>query len=66
MARLSNEEIQNMTLAEARAYTDLHPAEAWRFAKADLAASAEQTKKAAKYGLKTGIFAPAPEMLEMA
>lgn len=30
MARLSNEEIQNMTLAEARAYTDIHPADLQR------------------------------------
>lgn len=66
MARLSNEEIQNMTLAEARAYTDIHPAEAWRFAKADLAASVEQTKKAAKHGLKAGILAPDPQIIEMA
>ena len=34
MARLTNEEIRNMSLNEADAYTDLHPAEAWRFAKA--------------------------------
>ena len=45
MARLTNEEIRNMSLAEAEAYTDLHPAEAWRFVKADLQSAAKQTKK---------------------
>lgn len=34
MARLTNEEIRNMSINEADAYTDEHPAEAWRFAKA--------------------------------
>ncbi len=34
MARLTNEEIQNMSLKEVDAYTDKHPAEAWRFTKA--------------------------------
>lgn len=29
MARLTNEEIRRMSLDEADAYTDAHPAEAW-------------------------------------
>ena len=33
MARLTNEEIRNMSINEADAYTDAHPAEAWRFDK---------------------------------
>lgn len=50
MARLTNDEIKNMTINEADAYTDEHPAEAWRFAKAHGAAAIKQTKKAAKNG----------------
>lgn len=34
MARLTNEQIRNMSINEADVYTDAHPAEAWRFAKA--------------------------------
>lgn len=34
MARLTNEENWKMLPEEADAYTDAHPAEAWRFAKA--------------------------------
>lgn len=33
MARLTNEEIRRMTIDQADAYTDAHPAEAWRFVK---------------------------------
>lgn len=53
-----------MSLDQADAYTDAHPAEAWRFAKAHGASAAKQTKKALKYGFKTGVLAPEPEMVE--
>lgn len=46
MARLTNEEIRCMSLDQADAYTNAHPAEAWRFAIAHGASSAKQTKKA--------------------
>lgn len=62
MARLTNEEIRNMSINEADAYTDAHPAEAWRFAKAHGAAAIKQTKKAVSHGVKTGILAPEPVM----
>ena len=62
MARLTNEEIRRMSLDEADAYTDAHPAEAWRFAKAHYSSA---VKKAAKHGLKAGILAPEPEMVEV-
>ena len=42
MARLTNQEIRNMSINEADAYTDAHPAEAWRFAKAHGAAAIRQ------------------------
>ena len=58
MARLTNEEIWKISLDQADAYTDAHPAEAWRFAKAHYSSAVKQTKKAAKHGLKTGILAP--------
>lgn len=64
MARLSNEEIRNMSLNEADRYTDLHPAEAWRFAKAHGKSAIRQTKKAAKYGFKNEILFAAPEAVE--
>lgn len=67
MARLSNEEIRRMSLDEADAYTDAytdaHPAEAWRFAKAHYSSAVKQTKKAAKHGFQAGILAPEPEMV---
>ena len=53
MARLTNEEIMNMSLVEADMYTDLHPAEAWRFAKAQGKSAIAQTKKAARHSFKT-------------
>lgn len=65
MARLTNEEIRRMSLDEADAYTGAHPAEAWRFAKAHYSSAVKQTKKAAKHGLKAGILAPEPEMVEV-
>lgn len=61
MARLTNEEIKKMSIIEADAYTDVHPAEAWRFAKAHGAAAINQTKKAAKNGFKTGILFAEPD-----
>ena len=64
MARLTNEEIRNMSLAEADLYTDLHPAEAWRFAKAHGRSAIQQTKKAAKHGFKTEVLFAGPEVLE--
>lgn len=64
MARLTNEEIRNMSLAEADAYTDLHPAEAWRFAKAHGKSAIKQTKKAAKHGFKTEILFAEPDTVE--
>ena len=66
MARLTNEEIWKMSPEEADAYTDAHPAEAWRFAKIHYSSAVRQTKKAAKHGLKAGILAPEPEMIEIA
>ncbi len=56
MARLSNKEIWDMSLNEAAAYTDAHPAEAWRFAKAQGRSALEQSKKAAKNGFKNKNF----------
>ena len=64
MARLTNEEIRRMSLDQADAYTDAHPAEAWRFARAHGASAAKQTKKALKHGFKAGVLAPEPEMVE--
>lgn len=61
MARLSNEEIWNMSLNEAAAYTDAHPAEAWRFAKAQGRSALEQSRKAAKNGFKTKTLFASPE-----
>lgn len=65
MARLTNEEIRNMTLRQADAYTDLHPAEAWRFAKAHGRSAIKQTKKAAKHGFKTGTLFAESEAAEI-
>lgn len=65
MARLSNDEIRRMTIEEADAYTDAHPAEACRFAKAHYKSATKQTNKAVKHGLKTGILAPEPELVEV-
>ncbi len=64
MARLSNEEIQNMLLNEADIYTDSHPAEAWRFAKAHGRSAIHQTKKAAKHGFETKQLFAEPEIVE--
>ena len=64
MARLTNEEIRNMSLAEADVYTDLHPAEAWRFAKAHGKSAIKQTKKAAKHGFKTEILFAEPDTVD--
>ena len=60
MARLTNEQIRDMSINEADAYTDAHPAEAWRFAKAHGAAAIKQTKKAAKNGFKTCLLYTSP------
>lgn len=65
MARLSNQEIADMTLRQADAYTDLHPAEAWRFAKAHGRSAIKQTKKAAKHGLKTNVLFAESEAAEI-
>lgn len=64
MARLTNEEIRNMSLNAADIYTDLHPAEAWRFAKAQGKAAVKQAKKATKYGIESGIPFPEPKTIE--
>lgn len=66
MARLTNEEIRRMTIDQADAYTDAHPAEAWRFVKVYGAAAAQQTKKAVKHGLRKGMLVPEPEVIELA
>lgn len=66
VARLTNEEIRRMTIDQADAYTDAHPAEAWRFAKTFGKAAAQQTKKAVKHGLNKGMLVPEPEMIELA
>lgn len=65
MARLTNEEIRRMTIDQADAYTDAHPAEAWRFVKAYGTAAAQQTKKAVKHGLRKGMLVPEPEVIEL-
>ena len=64
MARLTNTEIWQMSLAEAEVYTDLHPAEAWRFAKAHGKSAIAQTKKAAAHGFKTGVLFAEPKAAE--
>lgn len=70
MARLTNEQIRNMSINEADVYTDVytdaHPAEAWRFAKAHGAAAIAQTKKAAKHGFETKVLFAEPETIEFA
>ena len=55
-----------MSINEADAYTDAHPAEAWRFAKAHGAAAIAQTKKAAKHGFETKVLFAEPETIEFA
>lgn len=65
MARLTNEEIWNMSPREADAYTIAHPAEAWRFAKVQYSSATMQTKRALKHGLKSGILVPEPQIIEM-
>ncbi len=65
MARLTNKEIRNMTLNEAEAYTDAHPAEAWRFAKAHGKSAIALTKKAAKHGFKNEILFAEPETVKV-
>lgn len=62
MARLTNEQIKHMSIYEADAYTDVHPAEAWRFAKAHGASAIKQTKKAAKNGFRTGTLFAEPDV----
>ena len=66
MARLTNEQIRNMSINEADVYTDAHPAEAWRFAKAHGASAIAQTKKAAKHGFETKVLFAEPETIEFA
>jgi hypothetical protein len=66
MARLTNEQIRNMSINEADVYTDAHPAEAWRFAKAHGATAIAQTKKAAKHGFETKVLFAEPETIEFA
>ena len=66
MARLTNEQIRNMPIDEADAYTDAHPAEAWSFDKAHGASAIAQTKKAAKHGSKTKVLFAEPETIELA
>ena len=50
-----------MTLAQADLYTDLHPAEAWRFAKAHGRSAIKLTKKAASHGFRTEKLFAEPE-----
>lgn len=64
MARLTNEEIADMTLRQADAYTDLHPSEAWRFAKAHGKSAIKQTKKATSHGFKTDVLFAEPKTAE--
>lgn len=66
MARLTNAEIRKMSLDEADVYTDLHPAEAWRFAKAHGKSAIRQTKKAAAHGFKTEVLFATPNSAKMA
>lgn len=66
MARLTNEQIRNMSINEADVYTDAHPAEAWRFAKAHGATAIAQTKKAAKHGFEAKVLFAEPETIEFA
>lgn len=60
MARLTNEEIRNMSLKEADMYTDLHPAEAWRFSKAHGKSATKLAAKAIKHGFKSEILFAEP------
>ena len=64
MARLTNEEIRNMSINEADIYTDQHPAEAWRFAKLHGKSAIAQTKKAVKHGFKTETLFAAAEAFD--
>ena len=52
MAKLTDEQIWNMTTKEADAYTNLHPEEKWHFARIYLIATMKQIKKAIKHKLK--------------
>ena len=66
MARLSNEEIRRMSLVEADVYTDLHPAEAWRFAREHGKSAIKQSKKTVKHGVESGLLYMTPDTLETA
>lgn len=60
MARLTNEQIRNMSLNEADIYTNLHPAEAWRFSKAHGRSATKLAAKAIKHGFKNEILFAEP------
>lgn len=64
MVRLTNEEIMDMSITEADAYTDKHPAEAQRFAKTHGRSAIAQTKKAAKHGFKSETLFDEPETIK--
>lgn len=61
MARLSNEEMRNMSPNQAELYVDLHPAEAWRFAKMFGREAVSLSRIAVKNGLKTEKLFADPE-----
>lgn len=65
MARLTNDEIRNISLAQADAYTDLHPAEAWRFAKAHGRSAIHLSKKTVHHVLKMKKLFAEPESVEI-
>ena len=46
MEQITDEEIRNMSLANAEKYTELHPEEAWRFAKLYSESAMKQSIKA--------------------
>lgn len=52
MARLTNEQIRKMSLEEADMYTDEHPNEAWRFAKAYGKSTIKHAKRRKMLGSK--------------
>ena len=63
MARLTNEEIRKMSLEDADIYTDLHPAETWRFAKAHGKSAIKLSKKSVAHGFKTQKLFADPEQI---
>lgn len=45
MRQITDEEIRNMSLADAEKYTELHPEDAWKFAKLYFGSAVNQAAK---------------------